>query len=887
VSGEHSHPILRRAARCRAACHSLAQKSICLLLSAAILNTLAIPLAQARKRQQKSLQELSLPGPAERYASGFDRLEQALPRTSTIPPALGPFTHAPAAYAAIRQQMAEQAQALRQDWAQLRHTWEQAGVQRDILARQQDVETAFESRHAQLMARLQAAIEHPGDAQAIAALQTFVQADRPRSSRVPIDLDKLPWQVEQARPHMPASTGAELQKPLAAAQQSPPAKTPISHRLALAMEEQESAANKAAQAKADAVPRAKSGPSPHAAADLAPTLDAPHTGEIKALAQSLGNNPHAIYQWVHDNIHYFPSHGSVQGAQDTLDKKRGNAFDTSSLLIALLRSAGIPARYVYGSVEIPSAQVQNWVGGVATANAAQQILSQGGVPNAILTRGGKDHAFRLEHVWVEALIQYHPGRGARHIPGTSKPDSWVPMDAGFKQYTHAAGMDLAAAVPFDAQALLDAARRGAEINEQEGWARNLDSAAIQTRLQSYQSQLQSYIGQQNGGNSTVGDVLGTKTAQIDPLPYFAGTLPYPITARLAQFSEIPNERRAQFQYAIYPDRRAAAWGDSPLLAWQAPTAAIAGKKVTLAWVPASDADRQAIEALIPTPPAGQALDPGQLPAGLPGSIRLKPEIRLDGQTVATGGTVRAGDEPTGVGGFTRYGTSQWDQWDSSTDALIAGQQTALGISIQGISAAQLDALKARMQATKTRLEQARAAAQSQREQILRGLTGESLSGDLLTATIWAYFASLQSYGAIAASQAQVIDLPGLQYGLFHAQVQPRKLYGLVTTGITFKGLNLDAGHVRSIRWVKDDNPRSPINSKPELTANGRTAAHNRWIAYNKSKGQYASAMEHATLEQLWVDKNTCRYTDENGTVQLRHAKEKVKNTVGLVWILNC
>ena len=31
-------------------------------------------------------------------------------------------------------------------------------------------------------------------------------------------------------------------------------------------------------------------------------------------------------------------------------------------LIALLRSAGIPARYVYGTVDIPVAQVQNWVG---------------------------------------------------------------------------------------------------------------------------------------------------------------------------------------------------------------------------------------------------------------------------------------------------------------------------------------------------------------------------------------------------------------------------------------------------------------------------------------------------------------------------------------------
>ena len=39
-----------------------------------------------------------------------------------------------------------------------------------------------------------------------------------------------------------------------------------------------------------------------------------------------------------------------------------------------------------------------------------------------------------------------------------------------------------------------------------------------------------------------------------------------------------------------------------------------------------------------------------------------------------------------------------------------------------------------------------------------------------------------------------------------------------------------------MRWVKDDNPSSAINNKPELTANGKSAAQNRWIAYNKMRG---------------------------------------------------
>ena len=102
----------------------------------------------------------------------------------------------------------------------------------------------------------------------------------------------------------------------------------------------------------------------------------------------------------------------------------------------------------------------------------------------------------------------------------------------------------------------------------------------------------------------------------------------------------------------------------------------------------------------------------------------------------------------------------------------------------------MERLKARMEETKQTLERAQAAPDSQRGQILKGITGDKLTGDMLTATVWGYFASLQSQGLIAASQAQMVDAPALSYGLFHAQVKPNKLYGLVNRGITFQGLNM-------------------------------------------------------------------------------------------------
>ena len=75
---------------------------------------------------------------------------------------------------------------------------------------------------------------------------------------------------------------------------------------------------------------------------LAETIDIKITPEIEALAKELNHHPVEIYTWVHNNIQFIPSYGSIQGADYTLQTKRGNGFDTASLLIALLRASNIP-----------------------------------------------------------------------------------------------------------------------------------------------------------------------------------------------------------------------------------------------------------------------------------------------------------------------------------------------------------------------------------------------------------------------------------------------------------------------------------------------------------------------------------------------------------------
>ena len=67
-----------------------------------------------------------------------------------------------------------------------------------------------------------------------------------------------------------------------------------------------------------------------------------------ANATTTYNKAAAIFNWVRDNIGYSFYYNTNYGAVGTLNAKTGNCVDTSHLLIALERAAGIPARYEHG-----------------------------------------------------------------------------------------------------------------------------------------------------------------------------------------------------------------------------------------------------------------------------------------------------------------------------------------------------------------------------------------------------------------------------------------------------------------------------------------------------------------------------------------------------------
>jgi len=266
-----------------------------------------------------------------------------------------------------------------------------------------------------------------------------------------------------------------------------------------------------------------------------------------------------------------------------------------------------------------------------------------------------------------------------------------------------------------------------------------------------------------------------------------------------------------------------------LLSFTEKTSRLVGKRLTLSYVPATTADADLIASYLPKPHAdGSPILPSELPTSLPGYlIRLKAQINLDGQVVAQASqAVQMGTDLYSTGGFTQlYDPSQWDL--TSEESNVAGQATAIGISAGGISANQLNALKDRLNTVKTKLE----------AQDVTGLTGEQVSGDLLTATIWSWFAASESHNRLSQNQAQMIEHPGLSYGLFHAVANPVYSWGVIRK-VTFPGVNMDIGHVRNLTWSKDHDEKS-------------------WVAYNRMRGQYMSALEGAVPERFFNDPAQC------------------------------
>lgn len=678
----------------------------------------------------------------------------------------------------------------------------------EILARHEQAVAEYERRKAEfnaLMQAVEAAADGKGELQpALASLGEFMAKYPNAKTHTPTDPNNLPW-------------GSP--KPVTRAPYTSPAQFKTSRLFGEPVRVAQAGSLSGIGLPNTTLPNT---PTP---ADLAATEDVQITPAIRELAASLKNQPVLIYNWVRNNVSYVPSFGSIQGSDMTLQTKRGNAFDTASLLIALLRAAGVPARYVYGTIEVPVERAMNWVGGVTAPQAAISLMSQGGIPVVGIAQGGAVTRLRLETVWVEAFVDYVPSRGAVN----RVPDTWVPLDASFKQYQFTQGMNIKTSVPFDAQSFLTQLQQGATINEAEGWVSNVDPALIQQTVANYQTRVEGYANGQKP-KATVGDVLGAQDIVQENRPILLGTLPHTRIATGARFQVMPDNLRWKFRYNVYASEFDRVL-DSPSLTLQRNTVSLAGKKITLSFSPATSADQATVNSFVPQPHAdGTPIQPTELPRNLPGYlIRLVPELRVDNELVASGPAATMGTELIQNAAYFNAAFGQWEEGEDNRPS--AGEYIATAMDLQGFATVPQSVFRARLENTRTRLDRIRANPTDPTP--LQGLSKEDLAGDLLYGAIGVYFGAIDRMAQIAGKATGVVNHRMPSFGNFGIASTTVLSFG-VPRSVRFAALAIDVDRIIGTEIANDASPETLLK-------------------FRKSIGTQYSAQEHVVPEQLFAD----------------------------------
>lgn len=227
---------------------------------------------------------------------------------------------------------------------------------------------------------------------------------------------------------------------------------------------------------------------------LAETMECEFTSDLTTLAGELENDPVKIFNWVRKNINldkYYTE--SRMGANTTYFNRRGNQWDISSLMVALLRISGVPARYAYNSLS--------------------------------------------GEVFVEAWLPLDNYRGG----GDSDTEGWIPLVPWFKNSTIKEGLNL---FPDDA------VPAGLEFD----FENYLTSTNYKTPLELFEEKVQNYLNTNYDGKS-LKDVPFIETENLKNTSILPGSFPGNVnnSGSISYFSEIPYEHRQSITLTFLHD----------------------------------------------------------------------------------------------------------------------------------------------------------------------------------------------------------------------------------------------------------------------------------------------------------------------------------------------
>ncbi len=245
---------------------------------------------------------------------------------------------------------------------------------------------------------------------------------------------------------------------------------------------------------------------------------------IEELARALRNDVDLIYQFVHDNIEFYPLYGVQKGALGTLIDGLGNPFDQAALMVALLREAGHTANFMFGQITLTPAELKNWLGTDDTDPVvSSDLLDAVGIPYTVNMTGPTWDSTTLDHLWVKVDIG-----GTDYV-----------FDPSYKTYVYESGVNLASAIGFNKTMFQSNAQSGATITATS--VVNMNKANVFNDMTGYSEDLLNYI-RTNMPNASVDEVIGGRSIVPETSIVRQTSLSYE-TGSPTQWSSIPNGYR--------------------------------------------------------------------------------------------------------------------------------------------------------------------------------------------------------------------------------------------------------------------------------------------------------------------------------------------------------
>jgi|GEM_PF-1878450 len=329
--------------------------------------------------------------------------------------------------------------------------------------------------------------------------------------------------------------------------------------------------------------------------DTMETQEIQFTPRIQALAESLEYDPRKIYEYVRNKVHYQPYFGATRTAQSVLLEQTGNDFDQSTLLIALLRVSGIPARYGYGIIDLPLEDLLNLLN-VDSLSAAISVVTSAGIPYRIVANGTR---VWLKHCFVKAYVPVAFYRGAMR---DDKNEVWISYAPAYKRYDITEAFDVITEMDFDALGFFEEYIKN---------GRTIDPMIL------YKQKIEDYLAVHHPGMiyESIRRITSITQEQFDILPFT--TQPY-LYYVYDEFSAIPDSFRQHVRISVFDEY------NNPSLDTLLLSSELSGRRITLFYCGASAVDSMWIEeyeGIFNVPPY---------------LLRLLPVLAVDGAIVKIG-----------------------------------------------------------------------------------------------------------------------------------------------------------------------------------------------------------------------------------------------------------